>query len=213
MAAPSLEISMQHHVTLRNPITHYSTKSFGIKFGWNFKRFPNHWNKVWFRARLLLLNKHFARKNYVLIFYLVWISLNMSISVVVLHADAWNKCITMSPRWGNHAKPPPKFILRKFKCITNSTPARRVTPPRNVYMAKFDPGWEGYLVWQSGLPALAGHSTYYVNVIKLKWTLAKLCDTLISQVYFTCRDTNKREWVVCLKILNQFENFTPVWKI
>ena len=114
MAAPSLESSMQHHVTLRNPITHYSTKSFGIKFGWNFKRFPNHWNKVWFRARLLLLNKHFARKNYVLIFYLVWISLNMSISVVVLHEHAWNKCITMSPRWGNHAKPPPKFILRNL---------------------------------------------------------------------------------------------------
>ena len=112
----------------------------------------------------------------------------------------------MSPRWGNHAKPPPKFILRKFKCITNPTPARRVTPPRNVYMAKFDPGWEGYLVWQTGLPALAGQPTYYVNVIKLKWTLAKLCDTLISQVYFTCRDPNKREWVVC------FKNFKPVWK-
>ena len=145
------------------------TSSFGIKFGWNFKRFPNHWNKVWFRARLLLLNKHFARKNYVLIFYIVWISLNMSISVVVLHAHALNKCITMSPRWGNHAKPPPKFILRKFKCITNPTPARRVTPPRNVYMAKFDPGWEGYLIWQTGLPALAGHLTYHVDVIKLKW--------------------------------------------
>ena len=31
----------------------------------------------------------------------------------------------MSPRWGGHAKPPPKFILRKFKYITNPTPARR----------------------------------------------------------------------------------------
>ena len=39
---------------------------------------------------------------------------NMSISVVVLHAHALNKCITMSPRWGNHAKPPPKLILREF---------------------------------------------------------------------------------------------------
>ena len=33
---------------------------------------------------------------------------------------------------------------------------------------------EGYPVWQNGLPALAGHPTYYVNVIKLKreimWT-------------------------------------------
>ena len=36
-------------------------------------------------------------------------------------------------------------------------------------MANFDPGWEGYLVWQTGLPALAGHPTYHVNAIKLKW--------------------------------------------
>ena len=56
-------------------------------------------------------------------------------------------------------------------CITNSTPARRVTPPWNVYMAKFDPGWEGYPVWQTGLPALADHSTYHVNVIKLNWEI------------------------------------------
>ena len=56
-------------------------------------------------------------------------------------------------------------------CITNPTPARRVTPPWNVYMAKFDPGWEGYPVWQTGLPALAGHPTYHVNAIKLKWEI------------------------------------------
>ena len=34
-------------------------------------------------------------------------------------------------------------------------------------MAKFDPGREGYAVWQTGLPALAGHLTYHVNAIKL----------------------------------------------
>ena len=56
-------------------------------------------------------------------------------------------------------------------CIPNPTPAGRVTPPWNVYMAKFDPGWEGYPVWQTGLPALAGHPTYHVNVIKLKWEI------------------------------------------
>ena len=44
-------------------------------------------------------------------------------------------------------EPPPKWILREF------------TPPWNVYMGKFDPGWEGYPVWQTGLPALAGHPT------------------------------------------------------
>ena len=37
------------------------------------------------------------------------------------------------------AKPPPKWIW----CITNPTPARRVIPPWNVYMAKFYRGWEG----------------------------------------------------------------------
>ena len=44
-------------------------------------------------------------------------------------------------------------------------------PTLNVYMAKFDPGWEGYPVWQTGLPALAGHLTFHVNVIKLKWEI------------------------------------------
>ena len=38
-------------------------------------------------------------------------------------------------------------------------------------MAKFDPGWEGYPVWYTGLPSLAGHPTYHVNVIKLKWEI------------------------------------------
>ena len=65
----------------------------------------------------------------------------------------------------NDAKPPPKWIW----CITNPTPARRVTPPWNVYVAKFDSGWEGYPVWQTGLAALASHPTYHVNVIRLKW--------------------------------------------
>ena len=37
-------------------------------------------------------------------------------------------------------------------CIPNPTPARRVTPPWNVYMAKFDPGLEG-------LPGLADRTT------------------------------------------------------
>ena len=41
----------------------------------------------------------------------------------------------------------------------------------------------------------------------------KLQPSLFYTVYFTYRDKNKWEWVRCLKILNQFENFTPVWKI
>ena len=39
-------------------------------------------------------------------------------------------------------------------CIQNPPPARRVTSPWNVYMAKIDPGWEGYPVWTGGLPHL-----------------------------------------------------------
>ena len=60
-------------------------------------------------------------------------------------------------------------------CIKQPTPARRVTPPWNVYMAKFDPSWEGNPVWQTGLPALARHPTYHVNVIKLNWEIILKC--------------------------------------
>ena len=41
----------------------------------------------------------------------------------------------------------------------------------------------------------------------------KLQPSLFYTAYFTYRGKNKWEWVRCLKILNQFENFTPVWKI
>ena len=72
--------------------------------------------------------------------------------------------------FNNDAKLVPKLILREFN-IANPTSARWVTPPWNVYMAKFDPGWEGYPVWQTGIPTLEGHPTYHVNVIKLKWEI------------------------------------------
>ena len=71
--------------------------------------------------------------------------------------------------FNNDAEPLPKWMFARIWCITNPTPARRVTPPWNVYVAKFDPGWEGYPVWQSGVPSLVDHPTYNVNVIKLKW--------------------------------------------
>ena len=72
--------------------------------------------------------------------------------------------------FNNDVKPPPKWLAR-IRCITKPTPARRVTPPWNVYMAKFDPYWEGNPVWQTRLPTLAGHPTYHVNVIKLNWEI------------------------------------------
>ena len=62
-------------------------------------------------------------------------------------------------------------VFSRIWCITNPTPSRWVTPPWNVYMAKFDPGWGGYLVWQTGLLALAGQPTYHVSVFKLKWEI------------------------------------------
>ena len=43
----------------------------------------------------------------------------------------------------------------KFTCLAfelfamNATPARRVTPPWDVYMANCHPGWQGYPTWQT----------------------------------------------------------------
>ena len=66
----------------------------------------------------------------------------------------------------NNSKPPPKRILREFD-VSRIRPQLGGLPHLeiNVYMAKFDPGWEGYPIRQTGLPALAGHPTYHVNVI------------------------------------------------
>ena len=71
----------------------------------------------------------------------------------------WLSIVTFN----NNAKPQPKWILREFDVLR--------TPPWKVYMAKSDPSWEGYPVWQTGLPALAGHPIYHVHVIKLKWEI------------------------------------------
>ena len=37
----------------------------------------------------------------------------------------------------------------------NATPARRVTPPWDVYMANCHPGWQGNPTWQTGSPHLS----------------------------------------------------------
>ena len=76
----------------------------------------------------------------------------------------WLSIVTLN----NDAKVPLKWILREFS-ISNPTPDRRATPSWNVYTTKFDSCWEGNPVWQTRLPALAGHPTYHVNDIKLKW--------------------------------------------
>ena len=49
---------------------------------------------------------------------------------------------------------PKELGERRFKIRlvvnTNPTWARRVTPPWNTYVAKYDPRWEGYTDWQTG---------------------------------------------------------------
>ena len=67
--------------------------------------------------------------------------------------------------------PAPKWILREFDVSRIRPRLAWVTSPWNVDMAKFDLSWEGYLVWQTGLPTLKGDPTYHVNVIKLKWEI------------------------------------------
>ena len=73
--------------------------------------------------------------------------------------------------FNNDAKPTPKWILREFDVSQIRPRLGGLPPPWNVYMAKFDPSWEGNPVWQTGLPALTGYPTYHVNVIKLKWEI------------------------------------------
>ena len=58
----------------------------------------------------------------------------------------------------------------RIQCITNPTPARRVTPTRNVYVAKFDLGREGYPVLQTGLPALAGYPANHVACENIRFS-------------------------------------------
>ena len=101
------------------------TESFGIKFGCQFLKVPSflfpcywksHWNKVWFRDRLLLLNKHFVRSLRVTrsrehfklcasLFSSYEYLVNLSIPVVLLRAYTLSKCIKMSLRC------PPIMIL------------------------------------------------------------------------------------------------------
>ena len=77
------------------------------------------------------VNKKYAGKPRVLAKML----LNTPLLLLLQPSVLWLSIVSFN----NDAKPPPKWIW----CITNPTPARRVTPPWNVYMAKFDPGWEG----------------------------------------------------------------------
>ena len=80
----------------------------------------------------------------------LWLMLFYTQSLLLLQASVlWHSIVTFN----NDAKwPSPKWIYRQFS-VANPAPAKRVSPPWHVYMAKFDPGWEGYPVLQTGLPA------------------------------------------------------------
>ena len=76
----------------------------------------SHWNKVWFRAGLIPLNRYFVRslrvtrsrehlKLYAHLYSSYGYLVNLSISVVLLRAYTLNKCIKMRPRC------PPIIIL------------------------------------------------------------------------------------------------------
>ena len=82
------------------------SKDFLILFPYYQK---SHWNKVWFRAGLIPLNRYFVRslrvtrsrehlKLYAHLYSSYGYLVNLSISVVLLRAYTLNKCIKMSPR-------------------------------------------------------------------------------------------------------------------
>ena len=69
----------------------------------------------------------------------------------------WLSIVTFN----NDAKPLPKWISRKFD-VSRIRPRLGGLPYLETFTwQKFDPGWEGYPVWQSGIPALEGHLTYH----------------------------------------------------
>ena len=70
----------------------------------------------------------------------------------------------------NDANLPPKSILREFDVSRIGHRLGGLPHLERLY-GKISPCWEGNPVWQTGLPALAGHPTYHVNVIKLKWEI------------------------------------------
>ena len=128
---------------------------------------PGRWGNLlrWDKKKTTLLymhywmvTKHVNKKNagkphtmfwWLMLFY-------THLRLLLKPSELWLSIATFN----NHEKPPPKWILREFWCITNPTPAMGVTLP-----------WEGNPVCQTGLPALTGHPTYHVNMIKLKWEI------------------------------------------
>ena len=67
------------------------------------------------------------------------------------------------------------YVFRFWAFCHESDPARRVTPPWDVYMANCHPGWQSYPPWGTGQPAKAGHPTNHVNLIKIKQEIMWTC--------------------------------------
>ena len=73
----------------------------------------------------------------------------------------WLSIVTIN----NDAKPPPKWILREFD-VSRIRPRPGGLPHLETFT------WQNLTpVWRTGQPTLAGHPTYHVDVIKLKWEI------------------------------------------
>ena len=68
---------------------------------------------------------------------------NTHLLLLLQHSVLWLSIVSFN----NDAKPSPKWICSNLK-YHESDPGQAGYPTLNVYMAKFDPGWEGYPVWQ-----------------------------------------------------------------
>ena len=81
-------------------------------------------------------------------------------------------------RWLGNVQSFKTYVFRFWAFCHESDPARRVTPPWDVYMANCHPGWQGYPPWGTGQPAKAGQPTNHVNVIKIKQEIMWTCRLL-----------------------------------
>ena len=70
----------------------------------------------------------------------------------------------------NDAKPPPKWILREFN-VSKIRPLLSGLPHLETFKRQILPWLRGLPGLADRYPALAGHTTYLVNAIKLKWEI------------------------------------------
>ena len=66
--------------------------------------------------------------------------------------------------------PKMKVLLVVSKCNMNATPARKVTPPWDVYKENCDSGWQGYPTQQTKKTTKTSYPTNHGNIlINIEW--------------------------------------------